>query len=111
MSPQPHSGGGEQPDSPSPGWPQFVAWLREKFGAFSAGLNEYYVGPYRQTMKRAERDEDDLLMLYIYGEALGIPGPANYYLMELYPVLLDELHEWHTRVGLERSPIAGARCC
>ncbi len=111
MSPQRRPGSGEHTGSPLPGWRHFAARLREKFDAFNKGLNEYYVGPYRQTMKRAERDEDDLLMLYIYGEALGIPGPANYYLMELYPVLLDELHEWHTRVGLDRSPIAGARCC
>lgn len=111
MSLQSQAGREEPSGSSRPGWQQFTGWLREKFGAFADGLNEYYVGPYRQTMKRAERDEDDLLMLYIYGEALGIPGPANYYLMELYPVLLDELHEWHTRLGLESSPIAGARCC
>ena len=32
---------------------------------FSAGLNEFYHAPYRQTMARAARDEEDFFMLLI----------------------------------------------
>lgn len=77
-----------------------------------AGLREYYEAPHRRAMARARREEDDLLMLYACGEALGLPNPAAFYTMELLPVLLDELHDWHTRMGMERWPgDDGLSCC
>lgn len=85
--------------------------LPAKWRAFSEGLGEYYYGPYRQALARAERDEDDLFMLYVCGEALGIPNPASAYTMELYPIVLEEFHAWHTRMGMDRPPTDGIRCC
>lgn len=77
----------------------------------SRGLREYYAAPYRRTFARARRDEDDLLMLLVHAETLGIPDPAAYYTLELLPVLYERVHDWHRRMGLERSPLDHVACC
>ncbi|MGO2110352.1 MAG: cory-CC-star protein [Pseudoclavibacter sp.] len=79
--------------------------------AFSKGLNDYYAGPYRQTFARARRDEDDHFMLVVLAESLGVPDPAAYYTAELLPAVYDDFHEWHTRMGMERSPLDHVSCC
>src|SRR5690606_2019757 len=40
--------------------------------SLSAGLREFYEAPYRRTMARARRDEDDLFTLVVLAEALGV---------------------------------------
>lgn len=77
----------------------------------SAGLREFYVAPYRRTFARARRDEDDLFMLLVFSETLGVPNPAAYYTLELMPVLYERFHEWHRRMGMERSPLDHIGCC
>ena len=74
-------------------------------------LKEFYEAPYRGAVARAKRDEDDLFMLFVYAELLGIPNPATYYTLELHPIRLERFHEWHTRMGLEHSPLDHFRCC
>jgi hypothetical protein len=75
------------------------------------GLHEYYVAPYRRSFMRAQRDEEDLFMLLVFAENLGIPNPAAFYTMELLPVVYDRFHEWHKRMGMERSPLDHISCC
>ena len=75
------------------------------------GLYEFYVAPYRRSFARAQRDEEDLFMLLVFAESMGIPNPASYYTLELLPVVYDRFHEWHTRMGMERSPLDHVHCC
>jgi|TARA_R110001592_G_scaffold336031_1_gene621170 hypothetical protein len=75
------------------------------------GLREYYIAPYRREFARAQRDEDDLFMMLVFSESLGIPNPATYYTMELLPVVYDRFHDWHRRMGMERSPLDHMSCC
>ena len=81
------------------------------FKEISAGLREYYVSPYRRAFARLERDEEDLFMLLVFAETLGVPNPASWYTMELMPVLYEQFHEWHRRMGMERSPLDHLQCC
>jgi hypothetical protein len=81
------------------------------FQRINDGLYEYYVAPYRRTFARAQRDEEDLFMLLVFAESLGVPNPAAYYTMELLPVVYDRFHEWHKRMGMERSPLDHVHCC
>lgn len=76
-----------------------------------AGLRELYVMPYRRTFARAQREEDDLFMMIVLSEALGVPNPAAYYTAELLPAVYDQIHDWHVRIGLERSPLEHYSCC
>jgi len=82
------------------------AWSR-----FSAGLREFYYAPYRRTLARAQRDEDDLFMLLVFAESLGLPNPAAFYTLELMPVMYERFHAWHKRMGMERSPLDHIGCC
>lgn len=78
---------------------------------FVAGLNEFYHAPYRQTMARATRDEEDFFMLLMFAESLGIDNPASFYTLELQPLFLENFHEWHTRMGMDRCPFDHVGCC
>jgi hypothetical protein len=77
----------------------------------AAGLREFYVAPYRRTFARAGRDEEDLFMLLVFAESLGVPNPATYYTLELMPAMYERFHAWHRRMGMERSPLDHVGCC
>lgn len=85
--------------------------MAAKFAAFGHGLNEFYVAPYRAVFAKALQEEDDLFMLLVMSEALGVPNPASYYTLELLPVLYDRFHQWHTRMGMDHSPLENIACC
>ena len=85
--------------------------MRERLKAIARGLDEFYKAPYRREFARAAREEDDLFTLLVASETLGIPNPTSFYTLELMPLLYDEFHAWHTRMGTERSPLDGVRCC
>lgn len=67
--------------------------------------------PHRQEVARELRDEDDLFLLLLYSEMIGIPNPVYYYTLELYPYMIEQFHDWHLRMGMEKSPLSGIRCC
>jgi len=75
------------------------------------GLHEFYVTPYRRSFARAQRDEEDLFMLLVFAESMGVPNPAAFYTMELLPVVYDRFHDWHVRMGMEKSPLDHISCC
>ena len=72
---------------------------------------EFYTAPYRGAIARSLRDEDDLFMLFVYAEMLGVPNPASYYTLELLPLMMEQFHDWHRRMGMEHSPLEHFRCC
>ena len=82
-----------------------------RWSAFWAGMQEFYVGPYRQMFQREQQSEDDLFMIAVLGEALGVPDPAAYYTAELMPALWEDFHAWHQRIGIPRSPLDHIGCC
>ena len=85
--------------------------MLDKLKALAAGLNEYYQAPYRASFAKAQQQEDDLFMMLVVSEALGIPNPASYYTLELLPLVYEDFHAWHTRMGMERSPLENIQCC
>jgi len=85
--------------------------LSRRWAALREGLQEFYVGPYRQMLHREKRDEDDLFLIAVLGEALGVPDPAAYYTAELMPAVWEDFHAWHRRIGIPRSPLDHIACC
>ena len=73
-------------------------------------LEESYSARYRGAIARSRRDHDDLFMLLVFGEMMGVPNPAAYYTLELQPLLLERFHDWHRRMGMEHSPLDHFRC-
>jgi hypothetical protein len=74
-------------------------------------LSEFYSAPYRGAVARAKRQEDDLFMLLVFSEMVGVPNPASYYTLELQPLLYQDFHEWHKRMGMDHSPLEWFSCC
>ncbi|MDR0788101.1 MAG: DNA helicase [Gemmatimonadota bacterium] len=85
--------------------------LRTKLHNLRALIREFNVGPHRRSLARAKREEDDLFMLLVFSEMMGIPNPASYYMLELQPVLWERFHNWHTHMGMKKSPLDGIPCC
>nr|WP_156855685.1 cory-CC-star protein [Oceanobacillus sp. AG] len=67
--------------------------------------------PHRTEIARELREEDDIFLLLLYSEMIGIPNPVYYYTLELYPYMIEKFHDWHLRMGMEKSPLSGIRCC
>jgi hypothetical protein len=78
-------------------------------------VREFFYGLAHARFDREERQRraelHDLFMLLCYLEATGIPNPAALYVLEFYPVLLDEWHRWHRSLGMDRSPLSNMPCC
>ena len=74
-------------------------------------LREFYSAPYRGAVARAKKQEDDLFMLLVFSEMLGVPNPASYYTLELQPLLYPDFHAWHRRMGMDHSPLEWFSCC
>ena len=86
---------------------KFKAWYQK--ASFYA--EEAYNAPYRSAIARAKREQDDLFMLLIFSEMMGVPNPASYYTLELQPLLMERFHDWHIRMGMEHSPLDNVKCC
>lgn len=74
-------------------------------------LREFYFAPFRGAVARAKRQEDDLFMLLVFSEMVGVPNPAAYFTLELQPLLYQDFHEWHKRMGMDHSPTEWFSCC
>lgn len=81
------------------------------FSVFAEHLEEFYNAPYRRVLTKAHQEEHDFFMLMVFSESLGIPNPLSFYTLELLPFLLEDFHDWHTRMGVKQSPLDGFRCC
>lgn len=85
--------------------------LRRRVAELGALAHEAYVMPYRRTLARARRDEDDLLLVVALAESLGVPDPNRFHTLELAPLLEAHVHAWHRRLGMDRSPLEHVTCC
>ena len=66
------------------GWRERVARLGEL-------VNEFYEVRHRGALARERRQEDDLFMLLVFSEMMGIENPASYYTLELPAAVLRAL--------------------
>lgn len=69
------------------------------------------LGRYERALRQQTAELNDLFLLLCFMEAAGIPNLATLYLLEVYPYLLDQFHQWHQRMGIERSPLDSLPCC
>lgn len=68
-------------------------------------------GRYEKEIRRQTLELHDLFMLLCYLELMGVPNPATLYLLDMYPLMLDEFHKWHRRMGMKHSPLDSMACC
>ncbi len=91
-------------DEPVPRAARFANAVRDFFSGLTAL-------PYERHVRRERAELNELFMLLCFLEAAGVPNPATLYVLEFYPVLLEEWHRWHRSLGMDRSPIGHMRCC
>jgi hypothetical protein len=89
-------------------WHDDLALFRKAMGEFFHGVA---FGRYEYELRRQTSELNDLFLLLCYMEATGLPNPATLYLLEVYPYLLDQFHQWHRRMGIPHSPIGSLPCC
>lgn len=82
-------------------------WLRE----LDRLLGQVYAGRWTRALVREQREREDLFMLMLFSESLGVPNPVGWYTLELRGPLLEDFHAWHRRQGFEKSPLDDVRCC
>ena len=66
---------------------------------------------YERDLRQQTAELNDLFLLLCFMEATALPNPATLYLLEIYPYLLEQFHQWHRRMGIEHSPIGSLPCC
>ncbi len=69
------------------------------------------LGRYERELRQQTAELNDLFLLLCFMEAAGMPNPATLYLLEVYPYLLEQFHQWHQRMGIVRSPLDSLPCC
>jgi hypothetical protein len=69
------------------------------------------LGRYEREVRQQTAELNDLFLLLCFMEAAGMPNPATLYLLEVYPYLLEQFHQWHQRMGIVRSPLDSLPCC
>ena len=87
------------------------ARLRSRLRAARDIYEGVYIAPYRSAIHREFLRERDLFLLLGASDLLGVPNPVRLYTLELLPELIDGFHTWHRRMGMERAPEGGFRCC
>ena len=85
--------------------------LRRRLRAAREIYEGVFFAPYRSQILRSYREERDTFLLLGFADLLGVPNPAAFYALELYPDLIEEFHQWHLRIGMPRPPEGGFRCC
>ncbi|BBO55644.1 hypothetical protein CLAM6_09550 [Cobetia sp. AM6] len=65
----------------------------------------------QRDLAQLAREEEDIFMMMSFAELMGIPNPAPAVSLEMLPLMLERMHDWHLRQGLEHSPLEGFKCC
>ena len=89
-------------------WADQLALFRSRFADFLRGAA---LGRYEHELRQQTAELHDLFLLLCFMEATALPNPATLYLLEVYPYLLEQFHEWHRRMGIEHSPLGSLQCC
>jgi hypothetical protein len=75
-----------------------------------AFVAEYYAAPWRAAMRREVARREDAFLALLFLEGVGVDSPASYYMLEVYPELAEQFHQWHRRMGVDRLDGSGV-CC
>ncbi len=74
-------------------------------------VNEFANLHFKKPIEYEYADLRDALIASLFLEFFGVDNPLGIYTIDIYPYLLEEFHNWHKTLGLERSPISTFPCC
>ncbi len=64
-----------------------------------------------QSLSRSARELDEVFLFFMFADYFGLPNPYRIHLLECMPLLIEEFHNWHKRMGLKTSPLEWITCC
>jgi len=88
--------------------------IRKAFQSLKTIVNLYeqiFVSTNERTLLKEIQKQDDLFLTMVLSEQLGVENPIIWHMLELYPFLLDQMHDWHKRMGMDKCPFEGLKCC
>ncbi len=59
-------------------------------------------------LEKEAYEQEDLYMLLLFSDLLGIPNPVSYYTMELLPYIAEDMENWEARM-LRKGEILSER--
>lgn len=74
-------------------------------------LKEFYRLKFGQELEREAQKLEEILLFLVFADYFGFSTPFKFYLIELFPELVEEFHKWHKKLGLKMSPLDWIRCC
>lgn len=72
----------------------------------SAFLQGSFVNKRMAVVRKEAFDDNDNLMLLLFGDFLGIPNPVSYYMLELLPYVMEDLVPWERRMQNRKYIVA-----
>ncbi len=57
-------------------------------------------------LEKEAYEQEDLYMLLLFSDLLGIPNPVSYYTMELLPYIAEDMENWETRMLRKREVLS-----
>lgn len=72
----------------------------------SGFLHGSFVNKRMAVVRKEAFDDNDNLMLLLFGDFLGIPNPVSYYMLELLPYVMEDLVPWERRMQNRKYIIA-----
>jgi len=57
-------------------------------------------------LEREVYNQEDLYMLLLFSDLLGIPNPTSYYTIELFPYIAEEMENWEIRMLRKKEILA-----
>lgn len=80
-------------------WPVIKEWIN----AFFYGS---CIGKGMPAVRKEAFDQNDNLMLLLFGDTLGLPNPLSYYMLEALPDVAETLPGWGRRMQNRRFLIS-----
>ncbi|ERL24054.1 hypothetical protein [Jonquetella sp. BV3C21] len=64
------------------------------------------IGKGMPVVRKEAFDKNDELMLLLFGDALGVPNPLAYYMLEALPYVYESLPSWERRMQNRKNLLA-----
>ncbi len=87
--------------------PSWLEGMIHKFKGLSQPLKDFFYGMTQYEIegevKRQKIQREHLIMLYVFGDLLGLPLYHRYYALRLFPYFLPKIEGWKRRLLRERD--------
>ena len=88
-------------------WDNYILYLNERLNGCRKILNEVFYGmtayEFEAELKKEKGNLNNLLMLMVFGDLVGLPIFPPYYSMRLLPYILPSYKTWRRNILREKD--------